>query len=68
MSAAWSFLVHNGAVSTIVKFATTLLLGWLVKLVKTHVKQQKKIEDLLDTKKPGGLTDVVEAIKDQPQK
>lgn len=59
----WHFLVANGAISAAVKFVTMALLGWLVKLVRQYVKQQRKTIDLLRTDTPGGMRDVVDAIE-----
>lgn len=63
MSSVWQFLVSNGVVSAVLRYAVIALLGVLVKYVREHVKQQKRIEGLLDTRTPGGLRDVVDAIE-----
>lgn len=68
MNSAIHFLETNGILSAVLKWVVLGLLGWLVKLVKTHVAQQKKIADRLNTETPGGLADVVDAVRDSAQK
>lgn len=53
------FLVANGALKTIVSGITALLLGGAVKYLRDLIKHQRRTNDLLDTTKPGGLTDLL---------
>lgn len=59
MTAIWTFLVQNGVLHTLVSGVTMLLLGGAVKLLRDLIKHQKRTNDLLDTTKPGGLTDLL---------
>jgi len=59
------WLTQNSIPGAVAKWAIIGLLGWIVKLVKQHIHVQHEIRDQLDTSTPGGLRDVVEAVKEQ---
>jgi len=59
------WLTVNSVPGAIAKWAIIGLLGWIVKLVKQHIRVQGQIRDQLDTSTPGGLGDVVKAVKEQ---
>ena len=65
--AAWHWLVANdlwhAVVATLVSLPAAVVVAWAP--WKRHRAAQSRISDLLDTSTPGGLTDVVEAVRDQ---
>jgi hypothetical protein len=60
----WNWLVANNLLKDFISVTVGLLFGsaWSWIFVKKHIKTQNKIADLLDTTKPGGLTDLVDAV------
>lgn len=65
--AVWDWLVANGLFRDVL--ATAIGLGsaklLTVRIIREHKQSQAQIADLLDTKTPGGLTDVLSAVKEQ---
>lgn len=61
----WHWLVANGLyrdlLAATVGVIVTHLFAW--RPLRAHRRRQEKIIGLLDTGKPGGLTDVVDAVK-----
>jgi hypothetical protein len=57
------WLVNNGLWRDVVSWGVVVLLSAVV--ARSPWKRQKHIEDLLDTDKPGGLTEVVHALRSQ---
>lgn len=67
------WLIRNGLYNAVITWAVFALGAWLLAWLKLiplwrHYKaQQERIVDLLDTDTPGGLKDVVEALREEPQ-
>ena len=61
----WHWLVANGLyrdlIAATVAVIVTHLFAW--RPLRAHRRRQERIIGLLDTGKPGGLTDVVSAVK-----
>jgi len=61
----WSWLIANGLyrdlIAATVGVIVTHLFAW--RPLRAHRRRQEKIIGLLDTSSPGGLADVVDAVK-----
>lgn len=66
---AWGWLVANGFLRDLIAAAVGTIVAHIFawRPWKRHVQRQQKIIDLLDTGKPGGLTDVVAAAGKRPE-
>lgn len=71
MSAVWDWLVVQGGIyHALVTVVLGLVVGWglgtakFVPAWRRHEEQQKVIADRLDTRTPGGLGDVVAAVRE----
>ncbi|HTP77592.1 MAG TPA: hypothetical protein VMJ73_11510 [Rhizomicrobium sp.] len=60
------FLATNSLAVTLERAAILGLFGWVVKLIKQYIAHLREVRDLLDTSKPGGLTEVVKALDKKP--
>lgn len=75
MVAAYEWLVAQGLWNDVVAVLVSLIVArvfwpflrdaWVAHVWRQHrmIEQQTRIADLLDTDKPGGLTDVIEALE-----
>lgn len=67
MPRVWDWLVAQGLYRDIVSVCVVGLLAPIVayRPWKKHRETQKQIADSLNTKTPGGLSDVVKALRDR---
>ena len=64
MGSTWHWLITNGLykdlLAAVVALAVTRVAAW------RPMRRLRRIEDLLDTDSPGGLHDVVKALRAEP--
>jgi hypothetical protein len=67
MASFWDWLVSQGLYHDIVNLCLLFIFGPILAYHpwKKHRESQKEIANALDTRTPGGLADVVRAVREQ---